>query len=744
MMERFGGISVVWAFGFGNLAMLGWLAAAAAPLIIHLWNRRKYREIRWAAVEYLLAAMRKTSRRVRIEQWILLAIRTLLVVSLVLALAEPYLEQAGLRFLAGRHVHKVLVIDGSFSMDYKPSDVSRFQRAKELAVQIVEESRPADGFTLVLLGDPPRVVVGAPAFEAGDFIEEVESLQQPHTGGDLAATLEKVDEIVSRARREHPRLAAHEVYFLTDLGRTTWLPDLPTRDAQETFQRRSQQLSKQAHLVIVDLGQPLADNVAVTTLRANQSLLTLDRDITFEVQMQNFGRQPKSRHLVELLADGRRVGEAYVDLPAGGQGWATFRHRFETHGTHALVAQAAPDLLAIDNRRYLSAPIKESLQVLCVNGKPAGGAFQGATDYLRIALAPQTGEQSQSVVRPEVVPETALLEADLGRYDVVAICNVGQFTSQEADVLERYVHGGGALAFFLGDQVQAESYNRHLLTEGDPTDGDQGASLLPARIAGRAAQGTYHLDPLDYRHPLVREFESQERAGLLTALVWQYQRLEAPQDGPAKVALAFQETGEPALVEQPLGRGRVFLWAISADVSWTALPAGPAFLPLVQEMLAQAVEGQGAELNVRVGQSLGGSLRTLSTEVAVALEKPDGAEETLRPQSDGDDSQWSFAETWESGLYEARFGAPLNRREIYAVNVDTRESDLTQLDPAELRDTVWSGVSFEHHTNWQDLVDRNDDQIARRGSLHRGLLLLALTLMLADSLCGWWFGRSRL
>lgn len=739
MMDAQSGGAVLWAFGFGNLAMLGWLAVAAAPLIIHLWNRRKYREIRWAAVEYLLAAVRRTSRRVQIEQWILLAIRTLLIVCLVLALAEPYLERAGLGFLAGRHVHKVLVLDGSFSMDYKPSDVSRFQRAKELAVQIVEESRPADGFTLVLLGEPPRVVVGSPAFEAGDFIEEVENLRQPHTGGDLPATLEKVEEIVVRARREHPRLAAHEVYFLTDLGRTTWLPDLPMRDAQETFLRRSQQLAKQAHLVIVDLGQPQAENVAVTALRSSQPLITLDRDVTFEAQLQNFGRQPKPRQLVELLADGRRVGEAYVDLPPGGQAWATFRHRFEAHGAHALTAQAASDLLAIDNRRYLSVPVKESLQVLCVNGKPAGGAFQGAADYLRIALAPQNSEQSQSVVRPEIVPETALLETDLGRYDVVALCNVGQFTASEAQVLERYVRSGGALVIFLGDQARAESYNRYLFG-----DGVDAASLLPARLAGRAAEGSYHFNPLEYRHPLVREFEHQERAGLLTALVWQYERLEVPAASPAKVALAFQETGDPALVEWPLGRGRVLLWAVSADVSWTSLPAGPAFVPLVQEMLTQAVEGQGHELNVRVGQPLSGSLRTLSTDVRVTLARPDGVEEPLGVQTEGDDSHWTFAETWESGLYEAHLGPPLGRRESYAVNVDTRESDLAQLDPAELRDTVWAGVPFEHRTNWQDLVDRPDEQIARRGALHRGLLLAVLGLMLADSLCGYWFGRSRL
>ena len=43
--------------------MLAWLAAAAVPILIHLWSRRRYREMYWAAMEYLLAAVRRSRRR---------------------------------------------------------------------------------------------------------------------------------------------------------------------------------------------------------------------------------------------------------------------------------------------------------------------------------------------------------------------------------------------------------------------------------------------------------------------------------------------------------------------------------------------------------------------------------------------------------------------------------------------------------------------------------------------------------
>ena len=77
------------AFGFESLPMLGWLAAAAAPWLIHLLSRRKYRETAWAAMDFLLAAVKRRTRRIRIEQWLLLAVRTLVIVALVTAVAEP-------------------------------------------------------------------------------------------------------------------------------------------------------------------------------------------------------------------------------------------------------------------------------------------------------------------------------------------------------------------------------------------------------------------------------------------------------------------------------------------------------------------------------------------------------------------------------------------------------------------------------------------------------------------------------
>src|SRR5438552_11173071 len=104
------------------LAALAVIAGSASlPVIIHLLNRRRFKIVTWAAMRFLLAAQKKNSRRMRIEQLLLLAVRCLIVLLLVLAMASVsgWAEDAwrwfatdGARTLAGGGAsdHKIIVL----------------------------------------------------------------------------------------------------------------------------------------------------------------------------------------------------------------------------------------------------------------------------------------------------------------------------------------------------------------------------------------------------------------------------------------------------------------------------------------------------------------------------------------------------------------------------------------------------------------------------------------------------------
>ncbi len=273
------------------------------------------------------------------EEWLLLLLRTAAIVLIVLAAAEPLLENR-IVTARGQRTHRMIVVNASYSMAYRPGDKARFERAKEVAARIVEESSEGDAFTLVLLSDPPQVVVGTPAFDSRDFLKEVRSLELPHTSADLPRTLLEVEQVLTTARRNASRLSRSEIYFLTDLGRVGWGLEHLDAATLADFRKRSRRLAEAATLRIIDLGQADAENVAVTDLRAVNPFATVARPIEIHAVVRNFGRQAVNRQAVELRADERRVALESVDLPAGGEATVTFRHQFDGPGDHVLEVRA--------------------------------------------------------------------------------------------------------------------------------------------------------------------------------------------------------------------------------------------------------------------------------------------------------------------------------------------------------------------------------------------------------------------
>ena len=737
-------IAPILAFGFANLAMLGWLAAAAVPLLIHLWSRRRYRQTSWAAMEYLLAAIRQSRRKLQLEQLLLLAVRTLLVVLVVLAVAGPYFQRGGFVSTPGERTHRLIVIDGSFSMGYVTADKSRFESAKELAARIVQQSPQGDGFTLVVMSSPPQVVVGTPVFEPRDFLREIDGLTLPHTSADLPATLTKIEQILQEARREHPKLTRHEVYFLSDLCRVGWVGEPADTAPGTEFRRRARRLAQSASPVVIDLGQTGCNNLAITGLYAQESFVTLGRKVNVRAVLKNFAPTALKRQTVELLVDGRRVDQQDVDLAPAGEASAGFSYRFQTPGDHVLEVRAEGDRdhLQIDNHRWLAVDVKQSVNVLCVDGRPSGEPFAGATGYLACALAPRDDPASRAPVRPEVVPESALLELNLGRYDCIFLCDVAQFTAGEARVLDAYVKSGGSLVFFLGEQVLGDRYNRELTGDspGKPR-------LLPARLGSLVEAPSYRLDPLGYRHPIVRAFRTSQRAGLLTTPVEKHFKLKLPARSKAKVVLAI-DNGDPLIVEEPIGRGRVVLVATSADVSWTPMPLWPSYLPIVQEVLNYAIGGRLRQKTILVGDQLGATVPTPAGDVSLSLQTPNDRVEDLRLRTEGDYGTWTFGETTTSGVYTAEFGPPISRTERYAVNVDTVESDLTRLTPEELRGLwivdcgfriVSDGVRLPPHVATSFQI--HNPQSTIHNSLTKTLLYGVLALLLMETFLAWRFGH---
>src|SRR5690606_1076723 len=132
---------VVVTLGFLASALLGGLALAALPLLIHLISKRRARNVRFAAIEFVLRSKRRTARSLRLRQLLLLLLRTLLVAAVALAIAGPLLREPDeAETDASAPLVVVLVVDESASMHATLDGQSAFRRAQAQGADVVREA----------------------------------------------------------------------------------------------------------------------------------------------------------------------------------------------------------------------------------------------------------------------------------------------------------------------------------------------------------------------------------------------------------------------------------------------------------------------------------------------------------------------------------------------------------------------------------------------------------------------------
>lgn len=569
----------IFAFGLTDLPMLGWLAVAAAPLLIQLLTRRKHRETDWAAMAILRAAVQRRSRRLRFEHWLLTAVRTLLIVLVVAAVAGPFLNSTGTSDPLGRGVHRVLVLDDSMSMDYKKTDKTRFDRAKSLARQIIDDSRQSDVFSLVLMCRPRTMIDSS--FDRAAILRELDKLEPTDDIASLPATVAEISKLTAEDRHKSPPFDRQQVTFISDLQRTTWAPALSTIE-RTALLKRTDALAQSASLVVLDVGDRQADNLAVVDLKPDDPPVLTGIPSLIRVKLNNYGVKEISNQQVDLLVDGLRIGREQIDVPPNGSADALFSYTFDAPGDYNLEAVAPGDSLAADNHRTLSLPVQDAIRVLCIDGRPSAERLQGAADYLATALAAAKSPSSRIRLQVETAGENALLERNLSDYDCVFLCDIARFTSAEARSLGAYLDNGGGVTVFLGGHVDAKNYN-HELGSAEPS-GAGGGNILPARLGEIVDRPIYRIDPLGFRHPILKPFRGHD-AGLTATPILKHFKLTLPNDTASTTVLA-SENGDPLIVEQRVGQGRVVLVATAADPSWSALPLWPSFVPLVHEIAA--------------------------------------------------------------------------------------------------------------------------------------------------------------
>ncbi len=213
------------AFGLISPLFL-WAGAGlvSIPILIHILNRRRFKVVSWAAMEFLLRAMKKNRRRLRFEQLILLATRCAVLLFLGLALSRPLgCSESSLADLAGRKTGlHVIVIGNGYSMAYEAGRAgarTHLDQAKIIAKALIHRlSSGGESVAIISASSPPRGIISSPIYDLKAAEDAVDRIEQSWGATDEAGALALARDIAAREAGNSNK----SLYLIDDSTRVAW------------------------------------------------------------------------------------------------------------------------------------------------------------------------------------------------------------------------------------------------------------------------------------------------------------------------------------------------------------------------------------------------------------------------------------------------------------------------------------------------------------------------------------------
>jgi hypothetical protein len=618
--------------GFLTPWFLAGALAVGLPIWLHLLKKHKTTPLPFSSLMFFERRTQSSIKHRRLRYLILFALRTLLILLLVLAFAHPYVEQ---RILPQQRTNEVtvLAIDNSLSMRAG----GLLDEAKREAKSVIGGLRPGQRAQVIAFGSRvatmSEVTDDHSGLNAG--VDSIEASDARTSFGELSRSLRSIATSL--------KLPLH-VHVYSDMQQT----GMPANF-------NDLKLNADIRLDPHPLESKQVPNLAVENIVAPRRVYD-GKKTRVLVTVSNFGAQ-KSTKSVSLMLNERVVESKSVEIPKNGRASVEFVSMEVPFGRNkGKVVLNSGDPLPNDDVFYFSVERSDPRHALFVHET---GNDRGLL-YFKAAL--EASGQDAFVIDPAAVEQTTNVSPS--KYAFVVLSDVGAIPGGFENQLRDYVRTGGSVLISLGHLSVAHS-------KVPVSD----TNIAENRYAGREGDRFQTVAWLDPSHPSILKDDRWDDVKF-------YQAIKID-PGSARVAARLSDQ-TPLLIDQQVGDGRILVFASTFDNVANDFPRSSTFVPFIEQTARYLGRLDQGPPSVPVGSFA--ELRD-SKEKGAAVDVLDPKGDRVLSLDEATKAQ--NIQFTQSGFYDIR--RPNGRNELVAVNADRHESDLTPAAPETL--TLWQNTA---------------------------------------------------
>jgi len=528
---------------FVNPFFLIALATLAIPILIHLFNFRKYKKVYFTNVHFLQEIQQETKKQSQLRQLLILLARLLAIASLVIAFAQPYLPVSKQqKKITGQRAVSIY-LDNSFSMETVATEGKLIDVAKTKALEISSAYAQSDLFQLVTNDFEGRHQRFVSQEEFRKLVEEVQ----------VSASTKPLSEVINRQNDQlgENQKMNQDAYLVSDFQKNTASLVQAKPDSNISW-------------FLTPLIAEKRNNLYIDTVFFLSPVHQPGQPVSLRVRIHNASGESLEKIPVKLTLNSVQKALSSFSVTANSTTEVTLPFTENSSGIQYGQVEIVDYPIVYDDKFYFSYPILPSIPVLCINEK-------GANSYLNALF------DNDSTIRFTNSQVKQLDYSNLFSNALLILNGPEEISSGLAQELNRYVSTGGNLIVFPPVTGKTDSYNALLSLFNLP--GYAGIDTVKQRIAGINVESAIYNDV----------FEKNGRGKVvlpenidLPMVQKHYTLLQQTRSGE-EVLLKLQNN-QPFLLSAPVDKGKVYLFSAPADEAWTMFPKHTIFVPTLYKI----------------------------------------------------------------------------------------------------------------------------------------------------------------
>lgn len=678
---------------FTNPLLLFGLFAILVPIIIHLFNFRRYKTVYFSNVKMLEDIKKKTKREQTIQQLVVLALRILGIAALVLAFAQPFIPAKGQK---NKHGNLITVfLDNSYSMEANSENSALLYEAIDAAKSIVNAFDFSDDFVLTtqdFSGEESHILNRDQMLE---LLDKVQISPNSRTFEDIIA-FEK-----NTALNSQKSNIIH--YYISDFQKNNFNPaKLPNDSMANTF--------------LIPMPIEERNNVGIDSCWFLSPVFKVGNQVTLMARIHNYGDKDLNMLPVKLYVNDKQKAMAAIDLKAGDYMDCRMTYNIEEAGTHCALLAIEDAPITFDDKLYFTYNVTDNTNIIAIQDKDNNRFLQSLYG-------------KDSVFNYTTMPYTQVNYTQLKNCDVAVMSEVPKLSSGLADELSKFVKSGGTLLVLPAKEMD-RSWNQFLSGLGAGTYGSLVKKEL--KCSHINTESIYFKGALDNQHEQLD----------MPVTLQHYDIGNGGSQGSEIVMLL--ENGASLLTVYPVEKGKVILSAVAMnDEFGNTHRHALGFVALHNIGIMSAMQGKlynviGADRMQTI------PLRSATGDGSITLKARNSKTEFIPEQrSLGNETALYFHDqVQESGFYDiVKDGAVIG---TLAFNQDRKESDLNCYDESELKTIAKaSGDNVDViRAGTKDIAKSVTDKLNGK-PLWMYFLILALLCFLAEIAVLRFWGKPR-